>query len=234
MFCVGVILHHLLDDRAVDSTIFHYTDISEMRKRLYTHFAKVVTNRAYTKYVDVIRQPRRVVVRDSYPLLKGTPRASDIPTGDLDELVVEAGRLEEELRSTTSSLLGTAPPSSPDVTGASSIVAGSSTLIEDNVFETLFPNTSVVFACLEEIQPAVVDSCQEKTGLCLCIWKSKREKYRYYKCKSHVNCPFENCLGSRRSDGFFLLEFTTTSTLLGEYLRWQATVDSTRHDGLVN
>ena len=202
LFCVGVVLHLLLDDRAVDSTIFHHTDVSEMRKRLYTHFAKEVKNRAYTDYVDVIQQPTSVVVRDSYPLLKGTPRASDIPTGDLDELVLEAGRLEEELRSTTSSLVDTATPSLPDVTAASSIVAGTSTLVEDNAFETLFPDKSVVFACLEEIQP-VVDSYQQKTGLRLCIWKSKHEKYRYYKCKSHVNYPFEIRLGSRRSDGFF-------------------------------
>lgn len=100
---------------------------------------------------------------------------------------------------------GTAPPPSS--------LDARSTLVEDQEFKTLFQDESVIFPCLDDIEP-IFNSYKEKTGLRLCIWKSKREKYRYYKCKSHVKCSFE----SRRSDVFFVFESTTTVTLFNEYL----------------
>jgi Ulp1 family protease len=47
LFCVGVV-RHLLDDHAVDNTIFSHTDMSEMRKRLYIHFSQKVVNNSYS------------------------------------------------------------------------------------------------------------------------------------------------------------------------------------------
>ena len=203
LFCVGIVLH-LLDDHAVDDTIFSNADMSEMRKRLYVHFSRKVVKKSYKAYKHMIQQPTSVVVRESYPSLRGVPRLCDVVGPAPVPLPVPApsppgGRRDEglvqQLEGTISSPVGTvsSPPSSLDA---------SCNLVVDDDFHSLFPDKTVVLACLDDIEP-IVRSYEGKTGLRLCIWKSRREKYRYYKCKSHVNCPFEIRLGRRRSDGFF-------------------------------
>ena len=78
LFCVGVVLH-LLEDHVVDNTTFCHTDMCEMRKRLYTHFSQKVRNKSYNAYKHMIQQPTSVVVHDSYPHLRGSPRECNVP-----------------------------------------------------------------------------------------------------------------------------------------------------------
>ena len=193
LFCVGVVLQ-LLDNHAANNTIFIHTDMSEMRKHLYIHFSQKVVKNSYKAYKHMrIQQPTSVVVHESYPSLRGIPRLCNVVGCHVRAAAPPCGRpnegLAQELQGTISS-----PPSSLDA---------SCNVVADEEFQSLFPDKAVVFSCLDDIEPIVQSYERNTAGLRLCIRKSRWEKYRYYKCKSHVNCPFEIRLGRRQSHGFF-------------------------------
>ena len=78
----------------------------------------------------------------------------------------------------------------------------------DTVLTSLLKDMGVeFFSCLEDIDP-VIDAYEAKTGFRLCIRRSVHGRYRWYRCRAHINCPFEIRIGKRRSDGMFFVRLT--------------------------
>jgi hypothetical protein len=51
----------------------------------------------------------------------------------------------------------------------------------------------------------IIEEYQKRTGNRLRIQKSKKDKFRVYRCCEHVNCTFQVRFSRRRSDGYFVL-----------------------------
>ena len=78
----------------------------------------------------------------------------------------------------------------------------------DTMLTSLLKDMDVgFFSCLEDIDP-VIDAYEAKTGFRLCVTRSVKERYRWYRCKGHIDCPFEMRIGKRRSDGMFFVRLT--------------------------
>jgi hypothetical protein len=58
------------------------------------------------------------------------------------------------------------------------------------------------FATLEDASP-IVEAYEVRSGNSLAIKRSKHDKFRQYRCREHIDCPFQILLSKRRSDGMF-------------------------------
>jgi hypothetical protein len=58
------------------------------------------------------------------------------------------------------------------------------------------------FATLEDASP-IVEAYEVRFGNNLAIKRSKHDKCRQYRCREHIDCPFQILLSKRRSDGMF-------------------------------
>jgi hypothetical protein len=74
---------------------------------------------------------------------------------------------------------------------------------EETLFYKVMKEMNVEgFAILEDASP-IVEAYEVRSGNSLAIKRSKHDKLRQYRCREHIDCPFQILLSKRRSDGMF-------------------------------